>query len=517
MKKISGRQIIAAVLCGLLLALASPGQNSLAPAVWLALVPLFYALCQRDTTMRSAAVIGLIAGITYYPLLLYWIVIVLEQYGGVPLWGAVPAMLLLALYMSLYLAAFSALVHRLQGKFPLIWSAPIAWVALDYLRSLLFTGFPWSDLAYSQFRTPLLIQISDLTGHHGVTFLIVMVNALVFQAFTGRKKSTTKRDLAFRTAIILVIFVLSYNLARIKNVAEELSENPTFGVGVVQGNISQGQKWLPQLQRETFQKYISLSSEIMASNNPALIVWPETAIPFYLAESTIKDEISRLAAAKEGLTVLTGAPYREKGSTGSPTRYFNSAFFINGKGLRPDHYSKQHLVMFGEYVPLKNFLPFLAPLVETVADFTPGKFQKPVTCQNVGVGVLICFESIFPTLARHQVENGAGLLVNLTNDAWYGRSSAPWQHLSMAVFRAVENRRSLARSANTGISGFIDPLGRMHELSPLFEDFSAYKELPLTSIKSVFTFYGGHRSGIICLVAALLLTALASRKEKSLL
>ncbi len=516
LKKIFGRQILAAVLSGLLLALASPGQITFSPAAWLALIPLFYAICQRDTTPRSAAIIGLVAGITYYPLLLYWIVIVLGRYGGIPLWGAVPAMLLLALYMSLYLAAFSLLTRRLQGKFSLIWSAPVAWVAMDYLRSWLFTGFPWSDLAYSQFKNPLLIQISDLTGHYGVTFLIVMVNALVFQAFTGRRKSAGRNDIAFKAAIFLVILALSYNLLRMKNITGELSKNNTFGIGVVQGNIAQGQKWLPHLQRETFQKYIDLSAGIMADNKPALIVWPETAIPFYLAESNIKHEISELAATNEGLAFLTGAPYREK-SPSKPTRYYNSAFFINGKGLQDDIYSKQHLVPFGEYIPLKDLLPFLAPLVETVADFTPGIFHKPVTCQNVGVGVLICFESIFPSLARHQVASGAGLMVNLTNDAWYGRSSAPWQHLSMAVFRAIENRRSLARSANTGISGFIDPLGRMHQLSPLFEDFAAYQEMPLTSVRSVFTFYGGHRSGMICLIAVVLLTALTGRKEKNLL
>lgn len=516
LKKISGRQLLAAVLSGLLLSLAAPGQISFAPAAWLSLIPLFYALHRRETTWRSAALLGLVAGLTHYPLLLYWIVIVLEEYGNVPLWGAVPAMLLLALYMSLYLAAFSVLMHRLRGM-SLIWTAPVAWVAMDYLRSWLFTGLPWSDLGYSQFQTPLLIQISDLAGHYGVTFLIVMVNALVFQAFAGRRKSAGKHDFAFRAAIILVILSLSYNVVRLKNVTGKLSANRTFGVGVVQGNITQGQKWLPHLQRETFQKYMDLSASIIPGNNPALIVWPETAIPFYLAESNIKNEISRLAATSPQLTFLTGAPYREKESPGSPTRYFNSAFFINGEGLQPEHYSKQHLVMFGEYVPLKNLLPFLAPLVETIADFTPGNFHKPVTCQNVGVGVLICFESIFPPLARHQVASGAGLLVNLTNDAWYGRSTAPWQHLSMAVFRAVENRRSLARAANTGISGFIDPLGRMQQLSPLFEDFAAYQELPLTSIRSVFTFYGGHLSGMICLILTLGLTILAGRNDQDIL
>ena len=517
MKKISPMQISAALLSGCLLFAASPGFAGLAPVAWLALVPLLAAISKRSTSPRQAALLGLISGLAYYPLLLYWITIVLGRYGNLPLWLSIPALLLLSLYMSFYLAGFAALSCHLQRRYSLIWIAPTIWVALDFLRGWLFTGFPWFDLAYTQFQTPLLIQIADITGHHGVSFMIVMVNTLIFHAFGNyRKRQTSKSgsDFASRTAILLVLTILSYNLIKFNLVEKQLAASETFGVAVIQGNINQDQKWLPKFQHQTLGKYLELSSQIIERQKPALIVWPETALPFYLSESGLLKDITSLAASRQGLTVMTGAPHREKSRDTAATKYFNSAFFVDANGLRAERYDKQHLVPFGEYVPLKKLLPFLAPLVETVADFTPGTTKQPVPCQNIRVGVLICFESIFPTLARQQTKAGSGLLVNLTNDAWYGRSSAPWQHLSMAVFRAVENRRSLARAANTGVSGFIDPLGRRHELSSLFEDFTGYYDLPIVNIKSVFTFYGGHLAGLLCLIITIFLTILTKRTYK---
>lgn len=514
LKKITTMQISAALLSGGLLFAASPGLVGFAPLAWLALVPLLSAIARRDVSPRRAALLGLISGLTYYPSLLYWITIVLGRYGNLSMWLSIPALLLLSLYMSLYLAGFAAISCHLQRKYSLIWIAPIIWVAFDFLRGWLFTGFPWFDLAYTQFQTPLLIQIADIIGHHGVSFMIVMGNTLIFHAFRNHHKQNALKsgsNFSFKAAICLMLILLSYNLVRFNLVEKTLAKSKTFGVAVIQGNIKQAQKWLPQLQKQTLSKYLTLSAQSLTKDQPSLIVWPETALPFYLSKSSLLQEIITLTAAHQDVTIMTGAPHFEKSGVGRPTTYFNSAFFIDANGLRAERYDKQHLVPFGEYVPLKNLLPFLAPLVETVADFTPGTTKQPVPCQNVKVGVLICFESIFPALARQQTEAGSELLVNLTNDAWYGRSNAPWQHLSMAVFRAVENRRSLTRAANTGVSGFIDPLGRMHELSPLFEDFTGYYDLPIVNIKSVFTFYNGHLAGLICLIITCFLAIFTKR------
>jgi apolipoprotein N-acyltransferase len=203
-------------------------------------------------------------------------------------------------------------------------------------------------------------------------------------------------------------------------------------------------------------------------------------------------------------------------------RYYNSAFLFSPvtampgvpRALRPaGRYDKQHLVPFGEYIPLRTILPLPGPLVETMGDFSLGNSVAPLSCGKAQLGVLICFESIFPDLARREVDAGATLLVNITNDAWFGRSSAPWQHLAMAVLRAVENRRSLARAANTGISGFIDPAGRTQKLSPLFVPYAASARLPLLTGKTVFGRFG-HNLPLACLLLLGPATALVVLKKR---
>ena len=516
MSKISSRQWAGAVATGLLLFLASPGIFSLAPLAWLALVPLLAALTRPGITGKGAARLGLTAGMIYFPLLLYWITYVLGRYGNLPFFVTVPLLLLLSLYMSLYLAIFSLLTSRLQGRACLVWLAPVVWVGLDWLRSWLFTGFPWQDLGYSQYKSPLLIQVADLCGHHGVTFLIIMTNGLLTLALVNLPEKffrPARPRMATISALLLLLLAGGYSLNRYRQIEQEMAAAETIKVAVIQGNIDQGDKWLPHLQETTLQKYLELSRRELKTPAPSLVVWPETAMPFYLSEST---ELLGLEAmtASAGINILTGAPHRSKDLGQGTTKYFNSAFLINDKGILAGRYDKEHLVPYGEYVPLKKAFFFLGPLVQAVADFSPGTNLQPIPCRNTKLGALICFESIFPELARSQTEAGAGLLVNLTNDAWYGRTSAPWQHLSMAVFRAVENRRSLARSANTGVSGFIDPLGCMHQLSPLFEEYTGSRQLPLLATVTIFTSHGGHLTGAICFVLTLLL-ALALKFRKS--
>jgi len=515
LRKLSGQQWAGAGATGLLLFLASPGLTSFAPLAWLALVPLLVALARPGLSKGGAARLGLTTGMVYYPLLLYWIVFVLDQYGNLPLWLTIPLLILLALYMSLYLSVFAVLASQLRGRTCLVWLAPVVWVGLDWLRGWLFTGFPWQDLGYSQYQSPILIQIADLFGHHGVTFLIVMVNSLLFLAFRHYPQKffrPSRPGVALLSALLLLGLATGYSLLRYRQIEREMTGAAYLKVAVVQGNIDQDDKWLPHLQETTLEKYLSLTNRELAIHAPKLVVWPETAMPFYLHDSPELLGLETLTARAQ-TNILTGAPHRER-EPGSPARYFNSAFLIDRQGKVAGRYDKEHLVPFGEYVPLKKVLFFLGPLVQAVADFNPGTTLRPIPCQNTSLGVLICFESIFPELARRQTAAGAGLLVVLTNDAWYGRTSAPWQHLSMAVFRAVENRRSLARSANTGVSGFVDPLGRMQQLSPLFMEYSGCQALPLLQSATFFTASCGHRAGLFCLILTIML-ALAVIFRKS--
>jgi apolipoprotein N-acyltransferase len=515
LSKLSGRQWAGAGATGLLLFLASPGLTGFAPLAWLALVPLLVTLAGSGMTNGKAARLGLTAGMVYYPLLIYWIVFVLDKYGNLPLWAAIPLLILLALYMSLYLAAFAVLAGQLHGKACLVWLAPVAWVGLDWLRGWFLTGFPWQDLGYSQYQFPLLIQVADLFGHHGVTFLIVMTNCLLFLTFRHYPEKLfrpSRPGAAVLTALLLLGLAGGYSLLRYRQVEQEMRGAEHLKVAVVQGNIDQGDKWLPHLQETTLKKYLDLTNLELAAHAPQLLVWPETAMPFYLHDSPELIGLETLTARAK-TNILTGAPHLER-EPGSATKYYNSAFLINDQGVVAGRYDKEHLVPFGEYVPLKKILFFLGPLVQAVADFSPGTTLRPIPCQNSSLGVLICFESIFPDLARRQTAAGAGLLVILTNDAWYGRTSAPWQHMGMAVFRAVENRRSLARSANTGVSGFVDPLGRMLQLSPLFEQYSSSQNLPLLQSDTFFTASGGHWAGLVCLLLTILL-GLALKFRKS--
>ncbi len=481
-----------AILTGLGLWLAFPGGGEVWPLLFPALCPLLFAI--KGSNPQQAAFSGLIAGLTHFLLLLYWIVIVLGKYGGLPWYFSVPALLLLALYMSLYFSFFAVLAQALLTTFPAItalWLLPALWVGLDWLRSVLFTGFPWMDLGYALYKMPVLIQSADLVGHHGVTYLIVFINTLLFLLVSTRP---SKRNLLLLLvpACIVTCAVGVYSQQRQVEVNKQQTsaEIPRLTIGIVQGNIDQSIKWSPSQQAATTQTYLGLSNALMTSRPPSLIVWPETALPFYPLSDDHMTPLKKLVEGRD-LALLTGAPWYEiLDRTTKKVKFFNSALLLQPDGLFHGKYYKTHLVPFGEYVPLKRFLPFLAPLVEAAGDFTAGTIEQPLHWKEAGAGILICFESVFPDFSRQWVKAGANLLINLTNDAWYGKSSAPYHSLAMAVFRAVETRRSLIRSANTGISAFISPSGTIDLQSEIFVPWAAAREVTLMPGETFWVRYG---------------------------
>lgn len=487
-----------------LLWLAFPGGGEYWQLLWVALVPLLFSLAEGR---GPAFALGLVTGIAHYLLQLYWIVTVLGRYGGLPIWIAVFALILLAVYMALYWGLFTYLARLLLKEHrplvPLL-GLPVLWVGLDWLRATLFTGFPWMDLGYGLAGVPPLLQLADLFGHGGLTFLVVLANTFVVLLLVHR--SNLRRMAAPFLAVLIVGMTTGvYSHQRWQTVSAAISsdtDRPAMVVGVVQGNVDQSEKWLPELQRKTVSIYLDHSRTLMGTDQvPELVVWPETALPFYPA---LYDEtwlLGRLVD-ESGAALLTGAPWFIRRESG--VDYFNSAQLIEpGRGFARS-YAKSHLVPFGEYVPMRNLLPFLAPLVETVGDFTPGEVEAPLAWRQARLGILICFESIFPDIARNWSKNGANLLVNLTNDAWYGKSSAPYHSMAMTVLRAVETRRSIVRSANTGISGFIDPLGQVHDPSPIFTAWSLARPVVLMTMETHFVRWG-YLFPIGCLLAAGLL------------
>ena len=488
-----------AALTGLLLWVSFPGGVGLWPLVFVALIPFFFLL--HKNSLRSTVLAGLVCGMVFYLSLLYWVVIVLGKYGGLGWFISLQGLVLLALYMSFYLIAFAVLARiflTVLPSFLSLWLLPSLWVGIDWLRGAFLTGFPWMDIGYSLFEVPVLIQIADLGGHHAVSFLIVFVNTLLF--FLLERRLTFQRSVLLIPGLVFLVAVAFYSGKRSGELKELLRQSTVqkVSVGVVQGNIRQDQKWSAELQEKTVLTYTNLSKTLLVGNPPDCIIWPETALPFYPPSSELMGPLFDFTHQFQTM-VLTGAPWYEIiDRKAKKIKFFNSAVLLGTEGQIQGKYYKTHLVPFGEYVPFKKLLPFLAPLVEAVGDFTPGKIEKPVAFGKAQAGILICFESVFPGLSRRWVEAGANILVNLTNDAWYGKSSAPVQSLAMTVFRAVETRRSIVRSANTGISAFISPLGEIDKASEIFVPWADKATVALYNEKTVWVRYG-HYFPFACL------------------
>jgi len=476
------KSLFLSLLSGLLLWLSFPGGGAVWPLLFVALVPLLLVL--RAESSKKAGLYGLICGLLHFTVLLYWIIIVLGKYGGLAWFISLPALLLLALYMAFYLALFAVPASFILQNLPAaaaLWLLPSLWVGIDWLRGVLFTGFPWMDLGYALYKIPLLIQIADLAGHHGVTFLIVFVNCCLV-LLAGKKKSAGAYLCILISALCLLGTAAIYSKIRLSEENKRLSAVDTakIKVGIVQGNVDQSLKWSPDQQQRTVENYLSQTKSLFASGRPSLVVWPETALPFYPPANGYMQPLQQLVATDD-FALLTGAPWYEiVDRTAKKINFYNSALLLQPDGSIAGKYYKSHLVPFGEYVPLKKFLPFLAPLVEAVGDFSPGSIEHPLAWQQAKIGVLICFESVFPEISRQWVLAGANVLVNLTNDAWYGKSSAPQQSLAMAVLRAVEARRSLIRSANTGISVFVTPAGTIARQSGLFVPWAETEKVVLS-------------------------------------
>ncbi|MBC8208438.1 MAG: apolipoprotein N-acyltransferase [Desulfobulbaceae bacterium] len=493
------RVFVPGVSTAVLLWLSLPGGGELWPLLFFALIPFLLAL--RKSSVRQAIWLGLWCGLAHYLLLLYWIVIVLGRYGGVPLPLAVGALFLLASYMAFYFVVFALVAHRLfhwPRPFFVLLALPALWVGLDWVRSWLLTGLPWMDLGYGLAGVPWLLQSADIWGHHGLTWLIVLVNVLLASVIAAKGR---KQLPLWGTVLLIFMLVAAYSSWRWLQLEKQVAAAETLRVGLVQGNIEQDMKWSPEWQQRTVDRYVEASRKLAAEQRPDLIIWPEAALPFYPIDHELLAPV-QVMGRETGVPLLTGAPWYELDYEQEKVHFYNSALLQDTNGFFAQRYDKSHLVPFGEYVPLRRFLFFLKPLVETIGDFTVGSNAQALACEQARIGVLICFESIFPGLARKQVKGGATLLVNLTNDAWYGRSSAPHQNLAMAVLRSVENRRSLVRAANTGISAFIDPFGRVGGPSPLFDEWSGVADVALME-ESSFYMQGGYLFAPICLLSGI--------------
>jgi len=514
------QRILCAIASGLLLTASFP-KIGISQLAWVALVPLLWTIA--DSSPKQAFRLGFITGLSHYLTLLYWLINTMMTYGYLPVWVAVPLLFLLAAYLSLYVGVFSMTLSLCRKPIYCMMMAPALWVALEYLRTFLLSGFPWGLLGYSQVNHLHLIQMADIFGVYGVSFLIVFANINLTPrppSLKGKGEQSELSPLRFGegpgersgwglfTLILLVAGASGYGIWQLNRFDSLAKSSPSAKITVVQGNIAQNEKWDQAFRTSTALKYLDLSMS-QIKEKPELVVWPETSMPFYFLYDPMLTNIVQEGIRRANTHFLIGSPaFLEKKDE---TEYYNSAYLIAPDGNSKGRYDKVHLVPYGEYVPLKKWMPFLGKIVEHVGDFKEGKKGSTLESGNLKLGLQICYEIVFPALSGAMAENGATLLVNITNDAWFGTSSAPYQHFDMAVFRAVENKRALVRSANTGISGFIDPAGRIIAATPLFQEAAVTRSMPLITEKTIYTRFGDWFA-ITCCIAAVLIFAMGLKR-----
>jgi len=497
------RLILLAATTGILLPYCFP-KYDMGLLAWVALVPLHIAL-DGISRRTQAFWLGWLSGIIASTGIMSWVVTAMHTYGKVPLVFSYGIMLLLTAYLGLYVALYSAGVVWFRMLVPRygLFAAPCLWVTLELLRTYVLSGLPWSLLGYSQYRQLDLIQIADHLGVYGVSFLIVLTNVALAELylwlmplFRGFRPARLPWELV-TTAGILVSLSWAYSTSLIASDAVSRPQ-ATLQVGVVQPNIDQAIKWDQAFRDETLRRYDRLTESF--GYGADLVVWPEAATPFIYEREPLYQLKLVDMANRASAPLLFGSPAVRFDADRKPF-LLNSAYLLSPDGELLGRYDKQHLVPFGEYIPLKSsLLFFLEKMVEGIGDFQAGpgptilsfqlkESEGATVARRVKFGVLICYEVIFPDLVRRMATAGAEFLVTITNDAWFGDSSAPSQHFSMVVFRSVENHLAFARAANTGISGFIDPVGRIIEASPIFTQAALQAEIPIRQTK---TFYSRH-------------------------
>ncbi len=470
------RRPLLAAASGLLLTLALPPR----PYPWLAwvgLVPLLLAL--RGLSWRRAALLGGLTGTLYALASVYWVQGTMVRYGPLPVALAAAATLLLALYMGGYTALWAALVpgvtRRHRHTAPL-WLAT-AWAALEWGRTHILGGFGWAHLGYTQVTTPAILQVADLLGVYGLSWLIVAVNVALASAVRrlagARPRSVDPQLLG---AVALVLVAAAYGEVRLA----ELRAAPVrarLPVALVQGNVPEGEKWDPSRRRAILERYLEMS-EAVGPGRARLVVWPEAAIPYLLQGSPALVARLRQVCARDHADLLFGGLWRDP----ADATYRNSAFAITAAAGVVARYDKLHLVPFGEYVPLARLLAFVRSITSQIGDFRPGTGPTLLPVAGERLGCPICFEVTYPGLVRAFARGGATLLATITNDAWFGTSVAPRQHLYIAAVRCVEQHLPMVRAANTGITAVIDADGAILAEAPRDEATTLTATVPLRDL-----------------------------------
>jgi apolipoprotein N-acyltransferase len=477
------------------------------------LSPLLVALMRpQGVRSRRAFALGLVSGAIYFGGTLYWTPDVLRTFGGISLPLAVAAGSLLVAYLALFPALVAVVVARVCGRLgPAgVLVAPAAWVAAEVARRWMLGGFPWVLLGSSQAGVIPVVQTASLAGVYGLSALVAFVSSALALGVAGRGRA---RWMAPAAAACLAGGLAGWGAWRVQDGALVRGGQPVT-VALVQGNVLQSEKWDKARAEGILNRYLTMTRE-GAARGASLVVWPESSTPFMFEH----DPAGRLAITslvrELGVALLFGSDQYEPGK---PPRFYNSAFLLGPDGQTAGVYRKMHLVPFGEYVPLKRLLFFVTPLVESVSDFSAGEEPVVMPLGENRLSTAICYEVVYPDLVASFARRGSQLLTTITNDAWYGHSSAPHQHFWQATLRAVEHGRYLVRAANTGISGIVDPYGRVVVKTPIFEQTVASGEVRYLEGRTVYSRTGdafAHACVLVALLAWWVTRSGATRPARS--
>jgi apolipoprotein N-acyltransferase len=449
--------------------------------------------CERKCFLK-----GFIFGFLANSGILWWVSTMLLE--GVSRLLLLSGVILLVFYLSFYWGLIAILIYRLKkiSKTFALFSFPFLWVSFEFLRSLTSQiGFPWGTLGYSLSIIPSMIQVASITGISGIGLLILLYNCLFYWSFTHNNW----RKILVMLSIPLIIIMLQFFAGKMV-----MSANDRKGyvkVSLIQANI------LPDIKREySKRERISILKEMSYAakeHKPELMVWSETSIPcFYRESSECINKIKDIANQCD-VPILAGAPEYIINIKERIRYMYNSAFLISAQGKTIGKYRKVYLVPFGEHLPFDNSFPGLKKIDLGQGEYMPGEEFTVFSLGEFKFSALICFEAIFPRLVRRMVNNGAELLVNITEDAWFGRTAGPYQHAEMAIMRAVENRISICRCGNSGVSMFVDPYGRILKKSKIFERTIVEGKIPLRKGRPFYTRFGDLFAWIVVGISAVLI------------
>ncbi len=469
MKKFRLKYFFLAILSGFLVAISFPKINAFY-LVWIAFIPVIYTSLRN--CVRNSLVYGFVFGFTCYIVSLFWMFPFLK-YNTNTIQALIVSFLLWS-YLSLYFSLWMGMLSFSRRHFhPIVSSlyAASSWVMLEYIRTYLLTGFGWNLLGYSQSGFLYIIQFSDITGVYGVSFLIVFINMLLYYWLND-----TRGKKFFLYAVGLMLLVCVYGYSKINYYSNPYGDKLT--VGVIQPNIDQYKKWDEKYANEILD-IIKENAGKFQNKNLDLAVYPETVLPGYLQyEGNIIDLVSEISVYAK-MNLFGGPSYDDNG-------IYNSIFAITDNTKFLEKHDKNHLVIFGEFIPCRNLLSKYFGILNSLGDFSKGKYMNVLKSDNIVVGTTICSENFFPNLSRQFVLNGAKILTNHTNDAWFFDSYAPYQHFVMNIFRAIENRKNIIVSANTGLSAVIDSAGNIINKTNINENISFTGEAYQNSIVTVY-------------------------------